>query len=93
MFVISKNDFMCCCRLLQCTGMDTDFLTAYRYLELMLGSCLNTAVITSGVAVSGHDCNSKQGNNQSKACDSMLLVDLMCVTWVCSFSKCVFVSV
>lgn len=32
------------------------------------------------LVVSGYDYNSKQGNNQSKACDSMLFVDLMCVT-------------
>lgn len=32
------------------------------------------------VVVSGHDYNSKQGNNQSKARGAMLFVDLMCVT-------------
>lgn len=32
------------------------------------------------VVVGGCDCKSKQGNNQSEACDSVLYVDLLCVT-------------
>lgn len=43
------------------------------------------------VVVSGCDCKSKQGNNQSKACDSVLYVDLLCVT-MCTPSDNAFLS-
>lgn len=39
---------MCCWWLLQCTGVNAEFLSAHRYLELMLGWCLKTAGTASG---------------------------------------------